>query len=504
MERKPIQAQSQRKPSAPPRSPSPQKARVPSPQKPPVPSSQKLKPPSPVPQIVEQGPTDSELFEDSDVEDGESSELDLSSDSDRNAKTNTLGSTMGSLGATGMGELTLTRSLRLREALKKDPTLLEGMREAIEDILDEQLEEKHGIKPDAEGITTKVFNNKMSTLKQQRQQTHAKKYPKFFDIRQQMLREVDRIAKERMQAKKSSPKPGPSPTKERAVPQAKVKKSKQKRAPPPRPAPRTPSPSKERGPAMSQTMSTTGSASQWDSGEDNSEDYTYSSEEEDPPDYHSLPSNKHNNKNTPTPNSQTKPVSKSTPKSPKPTTPKKSSETSFTGFGRGTAAVQFEDEEDGEESEWDSDASELAELSPSKVNAPKRVDAESKGGSVAEIAKSIEQQLQGRGNGKPPAGGVDTMKSTLSPGRDSRSPATPDIQMLEDDAEEDPEDDWSVSSLGENNSDVPQKKQQQKKPVRRGTGGDTDFSTNTYGTSVWGSSSKEFLSGFRAFPLNLT
>ena len=134
--------------------------------------------------------------------------------------------------------------------------------------------------------------------------------------------------------------------------------------------------------------------------------------------------------------------------------------------------VTYQDQEE-EDSDWD-DVSELDNIvDPSNIGRPTTANRPAapvpiKGERVAHLTQSIEMQLAGRG-GKKPVGGVNT------------------VDMEEDDEEED---DDSLGSLTEEEEETPRppKPVMRKTPVRASQQTDTENTSNTYGTSLWGSS----------------
>ncbi|XP_023932874.1 zinc finger protein DZIP1L [Lingula anatina] len=453
---------------------------------------------APVPQIMETPATEEEE-EEEETETEESSDLKVS-DLGASSK-DTLGSTSGDLTMTG------TSLKRLKRELVKNPAILGPMKEELRHLLDEELE-KRGISPNAQGISNAQYNSKMGMLKNERQQK-AKKYPTFYDIRQQYINKVDDMAKERLRGGRKGAKSGgdnaspvkrpaepvyatPIPKKSRggskATPQTQQQQQPRHQASmsskqPPKPAPRTPSPTK---PSLnaSNTLSSTGSqqaaSSKWDSDEI-SEDEESEEEDED--------------------------------EDIKPSQRPIGGQGQVKGQQVPPPVPAREPEVIDEDDDWDSDEiSDLDEISPSHVrgtlaktgSSPAKTGQapQPKGSIVANLARSIESQLSGR-KAKKPAGAVDLNVSgggvtggggggggnelEVPTARDVSSPVTPDIPQMEDGEESG--DTFSISSsLGESPQET---KAKQKKPGKLSTHGDTDFSTNTYGTSVWGGSSSK-------------
>ncbi|XP_013387905.1 zinc finger protein DZIP1L-like [Lingula anatina] len=384
---------------------------------------------APVPQIMETPATEEE--EEDETETEESSDLKVS-DLGASSK-DTLGSTSGDLTMTG------TSLKRLKRELVKNPAILGPMKEELRHLLDEELE-KRGISPNAQGISNAQYNSKMGMLKNERQQK-AKKYPTFYDIRQQYINKVDDMAKERLRGGRKGARSGgddaspvkrpaepvyatPIPKKSRGGAQSTPQKQQKPRhqtnvsgKQPPKPAPRTPSPTK---PSLnaSNTLSSTGSqqaaSSKWDSDEI-SEDEESEDEDEDI----------------------------------------KPSQRPIGGQGQVKGQQVPPPEVIDEDDDWDSDEiSDLDEISPSHVRGTPAKTGSSpaktgqapqpKGSIVANLARSIESQLSGR-KAKKPAGAVDLNVSgggvtgggggggnelEVPTARDVSSPVTPDIPQV--------------------------------------------------------------------------
>lgn len=495
--------------------------------------------------------------DDEEQEDDEEDEEDEEDDTTGVEGSSTMGT--NTYGTLGTGDLTMsgTRSLRLVDELKKNPTILQGLRRELKSILERELE-KRGVAKGLAGVTPQVFNDKMVLLKQERQ-LKGKKHHNFLDIRQQYLDEIEMLAWQKLNANKprtaerahspqqrrspsppyqsqrhSSPgqapahrqSPGQAPARPRqphhqTQPQHQIIQSQPKRqsssqrpsshtgdrsvhysqplpasqrtpaqqgsspgvqrtspgaqrpakqnAPPvperdpPRPAPRTASPTGKMHNTGS-TISSTGQSrpgtvgsSPWDTDSEESEeegsteDEETEEEEEEPP---------HMN------------VQVNVPRAQQP-------------------APHPDEEDDDEDDGWDS-ISELEEvnLGPQRggvkysttpipaSSTPKK--GSGSGEKVAVLSRSIELQLSGRG-GKKPAGGVNTMPAQGSVKRQSGSTSYDD----EDD------DLPSVSSLDDETASVPQERHPApRRSAMRGSAQDTSASTNTYNTSLWGSSAK--------------
>ncbi|XP_064639285.1 cilium assembly protein DZIP1L-like isoform X3 [Lineus longissimus] len=369
---------------------------------------------------------------------------------------------------------TMVRSSRLQAHLRNNPSVLKGMKEELLQLLIEQLEDR-GIPADTTGISNVVLNNKLDLLQKERQQI-AKKNKNFWDIRRQFEKKVDKMAWERYIDSRGSPKgkskkhsslsvsPRASPNVGRRSPLMSKKSPQAPRKNPvaskksPNVARRSPSPPKP-APRTSTTLSTSASSTMrseedWDTEEEEEteedEDYTEDSAAPSARDVKTAVN-----------------VVMSTPKQPSP---------------RREQNLPKNIEHD--ESEWDSEISELSNIIPSGDNNLRERPASvptpvKKGPNVERLSQSIELQLTGRG-GKKPVGGVNTLGST---GKFSPNPNNRQHGQHHDNDDDDDSSSISISSL----QDLNQPKPAPRKAAVRGSG-ETDFSTNTYGTSVWGSS----------------
>ncbi|XP_064615203.1 LOW QUALITY PROTEIN: cilium assembly protein DZIP1L-like [Liolophura sinensis] len=431
--------------------------------------------------------TDIDPFPDDDTEESDEEEEGLHSP---------LG-TGGSLGHTGgtTGEFSTQRSNRLLEQLRQDPFILKAMREELVIILDEQLERK-GIPQGSKSIKDDVLATKQSVLNTERK-AKALKYPTFTEIRQRLQRQVTEAARERYkQLKRSPPSSGnrtasnstygssrsvnvhqgnlasgsrPSSDTRRPAASGPMPRTRQspvhhqptpsqqapinRQAPPshqvpPKPTQRSTSPWRNgtNTPLQSTGSTTEWTSTNWDSDEEEEED----SEDEGQVDGRlGFPQ-----ASRPVPRPRASPSPRAQP--PIQTRPPDNI------------------------SDWDSDGvSDLEELDlkPTSGNVTSQARppvAAPKGQKVAELSRSIEFQLSGR-KGQKPAGAVDTMGS--SHGQDDDLPGFKDDDSFPD-----------ISSLEENDGVAPIKPQ--KHAVGRASFADTDQSSNTYGTSKWGSSSR--------------
>ncbi|KAK3094724.1 hypothetical protein FSP39_005449 [Pinctada imbricata] len=439
----------------------------------------------------------------------------------------TVGAGTGSFGTKSMhstmesfrsGELTL-RTTQFLEELRKNPTL-KLMRDELISLLQDSLD-KIGIPPETRGIPDNILHSKLAVLKQRRQTT-IQKYPIFPEFRKQCNEHADRLAREKLREQKRSPPPtsaaprsgmpprpgsgsnpnvssaGGSPS--RPGPPAAARQMSAPSTPtrqphqtasgsparliqsqpipsqqlPPRAAPRTQSPQRTGQSGSSLEFTST----QWDSDE---EEETEEDDDDSQPAFQRVP--RVQSRPPPVtaghgrPSQHPSPAPRQTPQS------------------RTAAALQDDDDDD-----WDdSDISEMdledqivgrsstapqpirVQSSPARNagmgTSPARtgpVMVQPRGQNVAALASSIEMQLAGRKDDKKPTGAIDVMGS---------SPPKKKIEVL-DDFNSDSE--WDVSPFEE---DQPAKTAPKKgpTPVR---GSHASETTNTYGSSVWGSSSK--------------
>ncbi|PIK57758.1 putative zinc finger protein [Apostichopus japonicus] len=154
--------------------------------------------------------------------------------------------------------------------------------------------------------------------------------------------------------------------------------------------------------------------------------------------------------------------------------------------------------DDVEDSDWDSeDISALDEVSAGKMQrgGGRPSSSTPKGPMVSELSKSIEAQLQGRHSTKKPVGGIDLSgtgrNGALSPDPRTASPS-PRIPTIPD-AGEESDDSLAISSLDGSISSPP-KQQTRSQPAgsnRPHPGQPNSDASNTYGTSVWGTSSNK-------------
>lgn len=413
------------------------------------------------------------------------------------------------------GELTL-RTTQFLEELRKNPTL-RLMRDELISLLQDSLD-KIGIPPETRGIPDDLLISKLALLKQRRQST-VQKYPIFTEFRKQCNAHADHLAREKLKQQKKSPPPpsggrsgippramntsmtasgtsspvrsaNQSPVRQPPAPVARQPamstpqrptsaSSGQGRYPPPQTQPsRAAAPQQQPKPAPrspQRTPHSTGSSlewtsTQWESGEDEETE-----EESEAPAFEHVrvvqsgPAGR--GRGIPAPRGQP------TPGTRQPVQVQ----------SRGKA-------QDDDDDVWDSDISDLEEeILPSKSRTapgPIRVQSspvrnpglstsparggpvivQPKGQKVAELSRTIEMQLAGRKE-KKLAGAVDTM------GGKKEHDVLDDFNS---------DSDWDVSPV----EDEPRAATAPKRApvqVRSSHASDT---TNTYGTSVWGSSSK--------------
>ncbi|XP_071494681.1 uncharacterized protein [Diadema antillarum] len=396
--------------------------------------------------------------------------------------------------------------------------IIAGLKDELSSVLQRSLE-KRGVPEGMRGISAQSLENKVRVLKQERQQL-AKQHAKFYDIRERFKREVDRKASEMkksgkpvaMAVRSVSPQGKKKPTTLSPPQKVVTHASKPKTKAPvqkPHPTPavkkmspgqvRTPPPVVPRGPMPQGKGSgtpTQGRAAQGrtaqgrsagpqsaarvsfeDESEEDEEDESEEEEEEsesfdDEDDIGEDPIYK-------TPHVPPRPVAQ-----PQPAT---------NGFHSGQTEGDMEDES---ESEWDSeDISELEEVKP-VGGRPTTASRQPQGPMVASLTKSIEMQLSGRRQGQKPVGGVDIggKASSKPPQPAPRTPSpspTPRIPTIPDAGSEDDEDSQSlsfISSLGDSISASAPKATSPTPAPRKKPSNDTDMSSNTYGTSMWGSS----------------
>lgn len=401
------------------------------------------------------------------------------------------------LGTERSGEVTL-RTTQFLEQLRKNPTL-KMMRDELVSLLQEQLE-KIGIPPGTKSIPDEVLFSKLAHLRMRRNTTQQKHGPLFMEYRNQFNNLADAQAKERLKALKRSPPPVPGsqrlsgtgpPGRPTSVPSTLSRTGSPARGPSPRPrsmpsqqaapvsqAPRAPprshspqqraaSPKRAESPLRKTGSSVEYTSTQWDSDE-----YETDSEEETEPAFHPRgqvimsgprPGSASSAQPPPRPGFPT-PQSRQQQPTAAPRTQQQQQQQQV----RTIMSKTLDDVDD--DDDWlDSDSDESPRARPSSVS--KTPQPQPKGPMVAQLSQSIEMQLAGRKQGVKPVGGVDTMSG--------KKKTDADLLDLSDS-------DWDVSSVEED----PKPRQKAQTLPARSSHVDASVSSNTYGTSLWGSSSK--------------
>ncbi|XP_063429640.1 cilium assembly protein DZIP1L-like [Mytilus trossulus] len=401
-------------------------------------------------------------------------------------------SMISTMGTYRSGEITL-KTQQFLEELRKNPTL-KIMRDELEQLLQEQLE-KIGVPPETRGLPVDILRNKLQILRGRRQTTQQK-YPVFSDFRRQYDAAAEEQAREKLKQMKRSPPPAPrSHMPPRPNPSASLPRSQPSggtasmflaspaRTPgtsPQRPGPgtspqRQPISSQQRTPqpvqsqqlpkaaprvASPQRTGQSGSSIDWTSTQWESDDDDDESENQ--PAFQ-----------------QVRHVPSSPARQPQ-------QHTQPVAAPRSQVIMSKPLANDGDD-DWD-DSEDMSELGPKASTAPVRRTPQqqsygmstspAQGQKVAELSRTIEHQLAGRKDNQKRAGAVDIM-GLGSPSKSSKQP-----DVLDDFSDSD----WDVSPVED---ESPQKKQQPvKKPASSVRGSHATDTSNTYGTSVWGSSSK--------------
>ena len=399
-------------------------------------------------------------------------------------------SMLSTMGTYRSGEITL-RTQQFLEELRKNPTL-KIMRDELEQLLQDQLD-KIGVPPETRGLPLEVLRSKLDILRTRRQSTQQR-YPVFPDFRRQYDSAAEEQAKEKLKQMKRSPPPAPKshmpprPSPSSSLPRSQAGSStpgmfstspartpQQRPAPPsqqysspgqqysspsqqipkpvpsqqhPKPAPRMASPQRTGQSGSSVDWTST----QWDSAEDDDESEDY------PPAFQQV-------RRVPSSPSRQPQSYQQVPQQSQPVAAPRS---------QVIISKPLANDDD-----WDD--SEISEIGPKASTAPIRTASQQqsygmsmsppKGQKVAELSRTIEMQLAGRKGDQKRAGAVDIMGPAKQP------------DVLDDFSESD----WDVSPV----EDESPSKRPVKKPAAPSVRGShaTDTS-NTYGTSVWGSSSK--------------
>ncbi|KAL3846509.1 hypothetical protein ACJMK2_017489 [Sinanodonta woodiana] len=404
------------------------------------------------------------------------------------------------------GELTL-QTTQFLDQLRKNPTL-KIMRDQLADVLEENLE-KIGIARGTRGIPDEVLQSKVEHLNNRRQAL-IQKYPVFPEFRKQFDQYAAQQAKEKLKALKKSPVTAPtrppsirpvsgsqqtmstsgfgssghltnpsagsSPKREAPSPQPRPSTAQpQKRtvqSSPPKPMPRSQSPKlRNASPGRAESpLRKTGSSAEYTSTQWDSDDDEEDSEDE--PVFKKVP--------------QVRPVVVSPARSV-PAGQSINLNASASSMPRSQPQVKQvvskslkskSDEDEEDDNDWDDSISDV-EVSPGKPAVNRSIRPTSapipRGQNVAQLSRSIEQQLSRRKSEGIPVGAVDMM------GPAKKKVPVGDILDFNSDS------DWDVSPVEEEDNKSAQRKGT---PASRGSHASTSFSTNTYGSSQWGGSAK--------------
>ncbi|ESO83867.1 hypothetical protein LOTGIDRAFT_236380 [Lottia gigantea] len=341
----------------------------------------------------------------------------------------------GSFKGTGTLGSSLGSALGTREFVDKirQNITIDMMGKEFDAFLNEKLG-KIGVDPKHPYISDRVRDNKLAMLKTQRQSLE-RKYVDFARLRQRLDMEATSKAKEKMREMQRSPATGsrtfqgsrnPSPA-QTGNRRTFPQPSTSSGGPSPRPRGTGNTPKPTpRSTSPNKNLQSTGSTTEWTSTNWDSDE----SEGED-----SLARD-------------IKPLS---------TSPVRSPPRAQTRLIQSQPIQQHNDDD-----EWDSDSDDFS--SPRRpVVQPRLIISKPKGENVSRISQSIENQLNNRGSVKKPAGSVNTIQGTEG---------------------------FDVDDFDSDEDDNAFKPATQRHQNTRMSHNETDLSTNTYGTSQWGSSSK--------------
>ncbi|KAL5004931.1 hypothetical protein ScPMuIL_018387 [Solemya velum] len=379
----------------------------------------------------------------------------------------------GSLHSTMMssrdGTLGTTQFLR---NLRENPTL-QVLREQLAEMLEENIQNM-GIPKGSKGIGEDLLKSKLTMLKTRRQAT-IQRYQVFPGLRKKFNAEADQKAKEEMRKRKKSPRAGimsggggtmqsvtsGGGSSERLSTQS---PPRQPRSPKPRVVQSQPHKSTPRQGNQMRTAHSTGSSLDWTSTQWDSDDDDDESDDD---------------------GKAFQPVrsvmvsSSRVPPKGKPQTPSPRSRTAPNMVQRTTPKAQPVKNAPVVDDDWDDSDSDLDDIGK-PVPGPRQINVgQPKGQKVSVLAKNVDLKLKGRNLGKQPVGGID-----ISGSRQGKR------QAGGVDANSDSE--WDVSPYEDEDFTKPKRSSVPPRSAgpSRSSHGDTDVSTNTYKSSIWGSSSK--------------